>query len=179
VLAFYIVTWAAIVVLFFGLAAVLREVRLLRGIVARNPDGFTAAQPDLSLGEQFANGHTPLGSGRRLVVAADSGCPLCLAVVDRLAARAAEATLLTHEPAAVWDGIAHGLTVVSDRESWRAISHLSPPVLMLVDSSGSVRKMVLPVRVEEVDHVLGEWSDLVNEGAKEGVSGDADVRADS
>lgn len=175
VLAFYIVTWAAIVILFFGLAAVLREVRLLRGVVARNPDGFTAAQPDLSLGERFANGNALPSGGRHIVVAADSGCPLCLAVIDRLAGRGAEATLLTHEPAAVWDGIARGLTIVSDQESWRAVSHLSPPVLMLVDSSGSVRKMVLPVRLEEVDQVLGEWTELV----KERISGDADVRADS
>jgi hypothetical protein len=175
VLAFDIVTWAAIVVLFFGLAAVLREVRLLRGTVARSPDGFATAQPDLSLGARFANGSIPHRGGRRIVVAVDSGCPLCLAVVDRLAGRAAEATLLTHEPAAVWDGLAGGLPVVSDRESWRAVSHLSPPVLMLVDGSGLVRRMVLPVRVEEVDHVLGEWSDLLEEGT----AGDVDVRADS
>lgn len=175
VIAFDIVTWAAIVVLFFGLAAVLREVRLLRGLVARNPDGFATAQPDLSLGERFADGNTSHRGARRIVVAVDSGCPLCLAVIDRLAERAPEATLLTHEPAAVWDGVASELTVVSDRESWRAVSHLSPPVLMLVDGSGLVRRMVLPVRVEEVDHVLGEWSDLV----KEEIAGDADVRADS
>lgn len=178
VVAFDIVTWAAIVVLFFGLAAVLREVRLLRGIVGRNPDGFVTAQPNLSLGERFVNGvngNTPHRSGRRVVVAVDSGCPLCLAVIDRLAGRAAEATLLTHEPATVWDGLAGGLPVVSDQESWRAVSHLSPPVLMLVDDAALVRKMVLPVRVEEVDHVLGEWNELV----KERTTGDADVRSDS
>jgi hypothetical protein len=191
VIAFYIVTWAAIVVLFLGLAAVLREVRLLRGIVSRDPEGFASAQPDISLGGRFAN-----GKRRQIVLAAESGCPLCLAVIERLARRAAgeraageragqrgaarmsgpfKATLLTHESPAVWDRVAGRLQIVSDRESWRAISHLAPPVLMLVDGSGRVRRMLLPVREQEVDSVLGEWSDLTQER----ISGVADVRADS
>lgn len=176
--AFFIVTWAAIIVLFFGLAAVLREVRLLRGLVVRNSDGFATELPELSLGAQFArsdvgnrnpgngnvsdgnagNGGVPHSSAERIVVAVDSGCPLCLAVVERLAARSAEATLLTHEPPAVWDDIAGQLPIISDRESWRAVAHLSPPVLMLIDDSGSVRKMMLPVRVAEVDNVLADWT---------------------
>jgi hypothetical protein len=170
VVAFFIVTWAAIVLLFFGLAAVLREVRLLRGIVTRSPDGFAAAQPDLALGGPFANGNGP-----RTVLAVDSGCPLCLAVTERLARRPGGGTiLLTHEPAAVWDGVAGGLRIVSDRESWRSISHLSPPVLMLVDGSGRVQKMILPVREQDVDSVLDEWS-VVQERTSDVV----DVRTDS
>jgi hypothetical protein len=164
VAALLVVTWAAIVVLFFGLAAVLREVRLLRGIVTRDRDGFVAAQPELSLGEPFTG-----GDGTRIVLAVDSGCPLCLAATQRLAARGYPATLLTHESPEAWPGIAGGLTVVSDRESWRSISHLSPPVLMLVDGSGRVRRMVLPVREQEVDHVLDEWR----------IPGVTDVRSDS
>jgi hypothetical protein len=189
-IAFYIVIWVAIVVLFLGLAAVLREVRLLRDIVSRTPDGFAAGQPDLSLGERFAN-----DKDRQIVLAADSGCPLCLAIIERLARRAAgeqsgpgsagpsapfEAALLTHESPAVWERLAGRLRIVSDRESWRAISHLSPPVLMLVDGSGRVRKMLLPVREQDVDHVLGEWGDLTEERTtQERIPGGTDVRADS
>ncbi|QFZ21258.1 hypothetical protein [Saccharothrix syringae] len=139
--AFLVITWAAIVVLFLGLAAVLREVRLLRAAVARDPRGFSAAQPDVVLGERFAN---------RVVLAADSGCPLCLAVSRRLT----DAVLLTHERPEVWDT---PLDVVSDREAWRAVSHLAPPVLMRVDATGRVARLVLPVREEQVDEVLDEW----------------------
>jgi hypothetical protein len=158
VLAFDIVTWAAIVILFFGLAAVLREVRLLRGVVTRSPDGFVTAPPELSLGERFAR-----GGGARIVLAADSGCPLCVLAAERLARQAPEATLLTHESDAVWDRVADRLQIVSDRETWRTISHLASPVLMLVDGSARVRKLVLPVREEEVDRVVGEWSRLIQE----------------
>ncbi|WP_026422692.1 hypothetical protein [Actinokineospora inagensis] len=139
--AFLVITWAAIVVLFLGLAAVLREVRLLRATVARDPGGFTAAEPDIDLGERFAG---------KVVLAADSGCPLCVAVARRLT----DAVLLTHEPASVWDV---PLDVVTDRAAWRLVSHLAPPVLMLVGSDGRVRRMVLPVRVEQVDDVLDDW----------------------
>ncbi|HSV66154.1 MAG TPA: hypothetical protein VLJ59_09655 [Mycobacteriales bacterium] len=168
--AFSVITWVAIAVLYFGLAAVMREVRLLRNAVIRDPDGFATAQPDLVLGERFADG------GQRIVAAVDSGCPLCLEVAGRLAKRAAGATLLTHEPAATWADVAGTLRIVSDREAWRAVSHLSPPLLMLVDGSGRVRRLLLPVRVDEVDKVLPDWRALVS---KEGMSGVADVRADS
>jgi hypothetical protein len=175
--AFSVLTWAAIVVLFLGLGAVLREVRLLRGLVTRDPDGFTAARPDLSLGRSFAvtldgsAGDGSAGDGsaadgaatRRMVVAADTGCGLCVAVVRRLARRGAAATLLTHEPAEVWADLAGSLPVISDREAWRAISHLSPPVLMQVDTAGMVHKLLLPVREEQVDSVAAEWGALARD----------------
>lgn len=170
-LAFAIVTWAALLLLFLGLAAVLREVRLLRGLVTRSPDGFVAAPPDLSLGERFA---AP-GDGSRIVLAVDSGCPLCVAAVQRVARRAPDALVLTHESPEVWERVAGSLRVVRDQESWRSISHLSTPVLMLTDGAGAVRKLVLPVREEEVDRVVGEWDRLVQEGKRDV----AVVRADS
>lgn len=151
--AFAILTWAAIVVLYLGLAATLREVRLLRGTVLRNPGGYAAGQPDIRLGEAFTGPHP----GGRVVVAADSGCPMCLAVIELLALRKVPAELLTHEPPEVWTRIAGPLRVVSDRDSWRAVAHLAPPVLMLVDGGGTVRRLQLPVRVEEVDDVLADW----------------------
>jgi hypothetical protein len=168
--ALFIVTWAAIVLLFFGLAAVMREVRLLRGIAVRDPDGFTAAPPDLTLGGPFAG-----GGGSRAVLAVDSGCSLCLAITERLARREAQVTLLTHEPPAVWQGVAGELPIVSDRELWRSVAHLSPPVLMLVDGSGRVRKLLLPVREQEVDRVLEQWRSAANEGSPDVVDVGADT----
>src|SRR5690349_17498767 len=145
IIAYQILVWVAIVVLFCALASVMREVRLLRGMVLRGEKGFVAAGPDVVLGERFADGRT------RIVLAVDSGCPLCVAATERLSRRAPGATVLTHEDAATWEGLATGLTVVSDRDSWRAISHLSTPVLMRVDGTGRVGKLVLPTRVSEVD----------------------------
>lgn len=168
-LAFTVLTWAAILLLFLGLAAVLREVRLLRGMVARTTDGFVAVPPDLDLGPRFA------GDGGRIVAAVDSGCPLCLTVVERLAGLGADATLLTHESPAVWADLAHGLPVIGDGEAWRSVAHLAPPVLMLLDGTGRVRRMLLPVRAGEVDTTLAEWA-VPKAG---GDTGDAGVGAHS
>jgi hypothetical protein len=151
-IAVTLLTWAAIILLFFGLAAVLREVRLLRGMVTRSTDGFVAVPPDLVLGPRFA------GDGGRIVAAVDSGCPLCLVVVERLAVLGSGATLLTHEPPTTWTDLARGLPVISDGEAWRSISHLAPPVLMLLDGTGRVRRLLLPVRAGEVDTTLAEWA---------------------
>jgi hypothetical protein len=161
-LAFGLLTWAAIVILFLGLGAVLRELRLLRGLVSRDPDGFTAAQPELSLGGSFAGVPDAAGSRLRMVVAADTGCGLCVAVVRRLADRGAAATVLTHEPADAWAGLAGGLPVVSDREAWRAVAHLSPPMLLHVDGAGHVRKLLLPVRAEQADRAAAEWGAIAS-----------------
>ncbi len=168
-IAFSLITWAAIILLFFGLAAVLREVRLLRGTVSRTTDGFVAVPPDLALGPRFA------GGDGRIVAAVDSGCPLCLTVVERLAGLGAEATLLTHEPPTTWADLARGLPVISDGEAWRSVSHLAPPVLMLLDGTGRVRRLLLPVRAGEVDTALADWA-----GPKSGGdTGDAGVGAHS
>jgi hypothetical protein len=159
--AFLIITWLAIVVLFLGLAAVLREVRLLRGLITREPHRYATSAPDIALGGRFAR-----GGGPRIVLAVDSGCPLCLAVTQRLAARdgtGPPVVLLTHEPPESWAGIAGPLEVVSDRESWRAVAHLSPPVLMLVDGGGRVERLVLPVREQEADEVWDRWRESSGE----------------
>jgi hypothetical protein len=152
IIAYHVLVWLAIIVLFCALAAVMREVRLLRGIVMRDPGGFTTAPPGITLGPRFADGR------RRIVLAVDSGCPLCVAATERLSDRAPGATVLTQENVETWDGLASGLEVVSDRESWRAVSHLSSPVLMEVDGTGKVGRLVLPIRVSEVDEMVAGWS---------------------
>jgi hypothetical protein len=144
--AFALSTWVAIVVLFLGLGAVLRELRLLRG-----GEGFAAERPDLSLGRSFPTA---------MVVAADTGCGLCVAVVRRLALAGAQAAVLTHEPAEAWADLAGDLPLITDRESWRAVGHLSPPVLLRVDAAGRVLDLTLPVREEQAEQVAAEWGAL-------------------
>src|SRR2546429_8202314 len=100
IIAYHVLVWVAIIVLFCALAAVMREVRLLRGIVLRDGKGFTAARPEITLGPGFADGRA------RIVLAADTGCPLCVAATERLSQRAPGATVLTHEDAVVWAGLA-------------------------------------------------------------------------
>lgn len=168
--AFVVLTWAAIILLALGLAAVLREVRLLRATVLGDADGFQAAPPDIELGPRFAH-----GTGWRVVLAGDSGCPLCRQVADRLATVVPGSTLLTHESADTWQAVADRLDVVSDEESWRQISHLSPPVLMLVDGTARVRRLSLPTRVEDVGILLSGWHRLIEEENRSGV----DARAHS
>src|SRR2546426_8495202 len=112
IIAYHVLVWVAIIVLFCALAAVVREVRLLRGIVLGDGKGFTAAHPEITLGPGFADGRT------RIVLAVDTGCPLCVAATERLARLAPGATVLTHEDVAAWEGLANGLEVVRDRESW-------------------------------------------------------------
>jgi len=152
IISYHILIWLAIVVLFCALAAVLREVRLLRAMVLQDGKGFTAARPEITLGPDFADGRT------RIVLAVDTGCPLCVAATERLGRRAPGATVLTHEDVTAWEGLAAGLDVVRDRYSWRAISHLASPVLMRVDGTGRVDRLVLPTRVSEVDEMVTEWS---------------------
>ncbi|GAB3891575.1 hypothetical protein GCM10029964_064970 [Kibdelosporangium lantanae] len=77
-IAYNVLLWLVIIALFCGYAALLQEVRLLRGIVTRNPQGFTSAAPDITLGPRFADGRT------RVVLAVDTGCPLCVAATERL-----------------------------------------------------------------------------------------------
>lgn len=166
-IALMAVTWLAIVLLFFALGAVWRELRMIRGLMVQSAgDGFTSAAVNVSLGRRFGPDDQP-----RIVVAADSGCPLCLAVIERLSdsPAAASAVVLTHEQPEVWLHRVGQLQVVSDREAWRAISHLSPPVLMLVTGAGTVRRLVLPVSELEVDRVLADWTrrDTRNESSEE------------
>jgi hypothetical protein len=82
--------------------------------------------------------------------------------------------LLTHEPAQAWAGRAGPLLVISDRVAWQAVAHLSPPVLLLVDGAGRVRRLVLPVREQEVDQVWDQWIGIVR-----GEMSGADVGGDT
>lgn len=152
-LALHIVTWVAIVVLFLGLGAVLREVRFLRDRVGAA--AATGGLTSLRLPPSLTGGH------RRIVVAVDSGCPLCLGVVDRLATLAEGAptrpVLLTYEPTEQWAAVAGRLDVVRDDQAWSTVAHLSTPILMLVDGAGVVERLVLPTHERDVNQSLESW----------------------
>jgi hypothetical protein len=158
--ALWIVTWVAIVVLFLAVGAVLREVRLLRVLVTRDT-GFSATAPDLRLDPEVVGGRD------RIVLASDSGCPLCGAVASRLAARAvadgARPVLLTYEDPATWpEPIRTVFTVVSHRTAWQKIAHLAPPVLMAVAADGTVRQLGLPVDEGSAEQMLDKWMTTTN-----------------
>ena len=158
--ALWIVTWVAIVVLFLAVGAVLREVRLLRVLVTRDT-GFAAAAPDIRLFPELVGGQD------RIVLASDSGCPLCGAVASRLAARAvadgARPVLLTYEDPDTWpEPIRSAFTVVSDQTAWQKIAHLSPPVLMAVTADGTVRQLGLPVDEGSAEQMLDKFMTTTN-----------------
>jgi len=173
-LAMWIVTWVAIVVLFLAVGAVLREVRLLRILITRDA-GFSSATPDLRLDPGVVEGRD------NIVLASDSGCPLCAAVASRLAARAVEdgarPVLLTYEDPTTWpDEIREVFTVVSDQSAWQKIAHLSPPVLMAVAADGAVRQLGLPVDEGSAEQMLDKWTPTINwKGAPRGSHVGADT----
>lgn len=173
-LALSILQWAAIVVLYLGLAAVLRETRMLRGQVtrlqARLAADHTVPAVDLAL-------PTSLTDDRATVVlVADTTCPSCAAVLERLAGRRADLTVplvvLTWEEESAWEHLAGGLRVVRDPSAWSAVSHLTPPVLLRTASDGRVLDVHLPVGAGDVDTTLADWGALSH-----ATSSDTEVKA--
>lgn len=155
--ALFIITWAAIVLLFLGLGANLREIRLLRASVLRDIHGYSSSSQDITLGGSFAE-----GIGERVVLAADSGCPLCGVTAEKLIEHSERsgirAVLLTFEEPERWPaGIRAALDVVRDPQAWRSIAHLSPPALMRVSEGGVVRQLILPASGPDADRILGTW----------------------
>lgn len=154
--ALAILTWAALVILYLGLAATLREVRLLRAELVRLKAGGTAppaievALPSLAP-EQ----------GAQVVLAADAGCPSCHQAAEALAGYAealpVPPVLLTYEAAEEWEHVGDRLRVVQDRAAWSQLSHLAPPVLLLVAPGGAVRELALPVGGKGVSDALSTW----------------------
>ncbi|WP_426510164.1 hypothetical protein ACPPVO_05455 [Dactylosporangium sp. McL0621] len=161
--ALLLLTWLAIALLFLALGATVRSLRLLRARVDRHATEFAATRTAMRIA----------GTGTaRIVLAADSGCPLCGAVAERLSRLAdrlpAPLSLMTYEQADAWAGRidTDRLPVVSDPVSWQEIAHLSPPVLLLVAADGEVQRLFLPVDVAGVDRVLNEWSLAMNRGVE-------------
>jgi hypothetical protein len=113
---------------------------------------------------------TVTGGRDGLVLAVDSGCPLCIAVVQQVSAMASgqhgtAVVLLTFEPEEQWSGLSGGLTVVRDDQAWSAIAHLSTPILLHVGGDGQVKRLHLPANEHDVAPVLRSWgmSDQIEE----------------
>lgn len=168
-LAVTIVTWIALLVLYLGLAATLRQVRLLSAeLTALRAGGDTrATRVDLHLPALAV----PDGPASRLVVAADTGCPACHLAVEALAELApglpVPPLLLTYESPEVWRDEAGPLEIRQDTESWRLLRHLAPPVLLSVDASGRVLELALPSGPEDVPRTVAAWgfqADLARAG---------------
>jgi hypothetical protein len=152
--ALLVLTWAAIIILFLGLGAVLREVRLLRAQV--DAAAASGERIDIELPRSVA------GDQGGLVLAVDSGCPLCIAVVQQVGSAMpgpgrGTAVLLTFEPEEQWNGLNGGLPVVRDDRAWSAIAHLSTPILLQVDGQGQVQRLHLPANERDVTPVLQSW----------------------
>lgn len=149
-LATTIVTWVALLILYFGLAATLRKVKVLTA-------ELTAIR---AAGQAKAGGvriELP-GYGGRLVLAADTACPTCHVTVKTLDSLALDdrPVLLTYEDS--WE-VSH-LEVRQDAGAWRKIAHLSPPVLLDVGADGKVVNLALPSHPDDVTRALAAWGRL-------------------
>lgn len=154
-LALVILSWIAIVVLYLALVSVHREVRQLRRQLAAD-HASGAALGDVRLPAQFAE-QVARPDSDRLVLVADSTCPLCRRAADALASAATEESrpvLLTYESETLWSGLPETVELVRDRQAWSALAHLSPPVLLTVDPSGRISSLELPTTEAEVARAL-------------------------
>jgi hypothetical protein len=132
-------------------------VRQLRALVLQNPRGYATAPPEIRLDRLLE-----LAPGTRIVLTADPECPLCRTAVAALATRTgrASAVVLLHTPTdAYQEWATDGLTVVTDRDAWRPVAHLTPPVLLRLRPDGVVDDLVLPVAADQIAAALDGWSD--------------------
>jgi hypothetical protein len=157
-LALLILSWIAIIVLYLGLAAVLREVRMLRREVAA-----ASSMSWLEDAEQDEVVRLPPGvaPGRTVVLASDSSCPLCRLLVSALAAQRdailAPVVVLGYEQPEEWRAFPTELTYVQDESAWQQIAHLSPPVLLVTDGAGVAEQIAMPSSEAEAIHLLQLW----------------------
>lgn len=153
--ALLVLSWIAIIVLYFGLAAVLREVRMLSQHMAAHA-ADAAAPSDLQLPPSFVERVTENGQ-ERLVLAADTGCPLCrytVSVLAQVVTPDRRPVLLTYEPPERWSSLPETVELVHDRAAWASLAHLSPPVLLTIGADGTVRSLHLPTTEGDVAAAL-------------------------
>lgn len=164
VIALQILQWVAIVVVYLGFAALLRETRLLRGQVSR-----LQLQVSTLGGEAGARAEEePLpervtGGRDGVVVVADTTCPSCALVLERLMSHRghlrAQVTLLTWEPEEDWSHL-ESVRIVRDAQAWSNLAHLTPPILLRVEASGRIASLHLPSGIEDIDATLTSWGVL-------------------
>ncbi|MFJ3955825.1 hypothetical protein ACIPXV_38300 [Streptomyces libani] len=158
-LAMVILSWIAIVILYLALAALLREVRMLRRQV--NERAATgAASAELQLPASFVARIAEPGRERTVLVA-DAGCPLCryaAAVLAEAATSEFRPVLLTYEPPEKWSALPETVQLVQDGDAWSSLAHLSPPVLLTVGADGTVGSLHLPSSEHDIAAVLAVTS---------------------
>ena len=161
-LATSIATWVALLIVYLGFAATLRRVRFLEAELRSLRSGDKRnIGIDLRL-SGLAEPEAEAGAPRpRLVVAVDSGCASCHRTVEELieiAPTLREAPiLLTYETPDTWGYAAKHLRIRRDPQSWRALAHLSPPILMTVDGEGTVTDLVLVSHPTQVTRAAATW----------------------
>lgn len=174
--ALQILLWVAVVVVYLGLAAVLREVRLLRAQVSRlesrvavlsgEAGPLGSGTDDVRLAPHVVEAGAE--NGDAILVVADTTCPSCAAVLDRVvghrdAGRLRTApSVLTWESPDAWADLAPGLRVVRDEHAWSQFAHLTPPLLLRAAPDGRVLALHLPADIADVDTTLTSWGALAS-----------------
>src|SRR5687768_14802628 len=131
-LSLVILSWIAIVILYLALAAVLREVRMLRRQFDERAATTAAPPAELVLPTSFVK-RIAVPGGERTVLVADAGCPLCRHAAAMLADMATpdfRPVLLTYEQPEKWSSLPDTVELVQDRDAWSSLAHLSPPVIL-------------------------------------------------
>lgn len=133
-----ILSWLAIVVLAFGFAALLQQIRALQAAI-RLPPGARAGLPGSALALR------PATADRRYVLTVDPGCAVCAEVVPEfrdLAARyapAAEFAILA--PSGDYSG-SSGVDVLIDATAYRDLAPSWSPGIVVIGSGGTVIEAV-------------------------------------
>jgi hypothetical protein len=152
--ALWIITWAAILLLFLAIGAVFREVRMVREQLAQN--GYQSELPDIQLDPGLTGGTAGV------VIAATPACPLCMQVTyaasELVDAGIGRPTLLTYESLSEWPTtIVERLRTERSVDEWRKVAHLTPPALLKVAADGVVVDIVLPINQVHAEATLREW----------------------
>jgi hypothetical protein len=154
--ALAVVTWIALIVVYLGLAAVLRDVRLLRNELTALKAGRAGPQ---TIGLTMP-ALAPETGASRVVLVADAGCPSCQRAAEELAGVSetlpSRPALLTYEAPQEWSHVSTRLAVTQDGAAWSSLSHLSPPILLLVGPGGTVRELTM-LTDSGVARVLASW----------------------
>jgi hypothetical protein len=152
-IAFGIVTWVALILLYLALVRVFYELRSTREQLAaalRTSGGQDRIQfpPDWRTTDPS------------IVLAVDSTCEACWAAIEEAAntTETARPTLLTHEPAERWASVDEKFTIREDTAAWAAVAHLSSPIMLRLDPNGSVDELVLPTRPGDVRDAILRWT---------------------
>jgi hypothetical protein len=143
---------AAVVLLWLGLVRLAYEVRQLRRLVLDKEPGVPEEALRLPAEEVRFLG--------RPVLAVSSSCDSCWVALAEARAHA-DATpglvVLTYQDPEVFASAAGDLPVVRSRTAWRAVAHLSPPVLLRVEPDGRVAEVSLPAGAGDVTEALSRW----------------------